>query len=173
MKLVLIGYMGSGKSAVGNQLANTLNYNYFDLDSEIEKHEGTTISIVFEQKGEIYFRRKENELLKALISENSRMVLSTGGGTPCYGGAMTFLLEQKDVIAIYLKASLEIVTKRLFEEQIHRPLIAHIKSEAALKDFIRKHLFERSHYYNQASVVINTDGYSVEEIVREIVARLF
>ncbi len=173
MKLVLIGYMGSGKSAVGNHLANTLNYNYFDIDSEIENCERTAISTVFEQKGEIYFRRKENEVLRALISENSRIVLSTGGGTPCYGDAMKFLLEHEDVVNIYLKASLETLTNRLFEAQVHRPLIAHLKSEAALKDFIRKHLFERSHYYNQASVVINTDGYSVEEIVREIVARLF
>jgi len=173
MKIVLIGYMGSGKSAVGNLLATTLNCPYFDLDTEIEKHEKATINVLFEQKGEIYFRRKEAEILIALTTENSRMVLSTGGGTPCYGDTMKFLIENEGIIVIYLKASLEVLTGRLYNERTNRPLLVHLNTENSLRDFIRKHLFERSHYYNQASVVIDTDGHSVQEIVREIVAGLF
>ncbi|QNJ96635.1 shikimate kinase [Constantimarinum furrinae] len=173
MKIVLLGYMGSGKSVVGEQLATTLNYSFLDLDNEIEKNAGMPISNLFSEKGEIWFRRKENEILKEIIQQDPKLVLATGGGTPCYGDSSSFIQLEKDVISIYLKTSLDELTHRLFSETTHRPLIAHLESKEALKDFIRKHLFERAHYYNQADLVIETDGKPVNAIVEIIVARLF
>lgn len=173
MKLVLIGYMGSGKSSVGRQLATKLGYQFIDLDARIELEEFKTIPELFSEKGEIYFRRKENEVVKRIVNLDQDFVLSTGGGTPCYGDIMSFLYSEEKVLTIYLKTSLDILTSRLFLEKIERPLISHIEDEVSLKDFIRKHLFERSYYYNQAKMQINTDELSVEEIVNAIVIQLF
>ena len=173
MKLILLGYMGSGKSSVGKQLAVPLDHKFLDLDLVIEEREGKSIAALFRDRGEIYFRRRESEIVKSLIQEEKTMVLATGGGTPCYGDTMAYLLAQENVITIYLKASLEVLTERLFREQQSRPLIAHVETKEDLKDFIRKHLFERAFYYNQASMVIETDGLSVDETARQIIAALF
>ncbi|MBT8262879.1 MAG: shikimate kinase [Bacteroidia bacterium] len=173
MNLVLIGYMGSGKTAVGKALANTLNYPFKDLDLVIEDREGNPISKIFSDQGEIYFRKKESEILKELIDSQNKLVLSTGGGTPCYGDSMEFLLDHNNVKTIYLKSSLEVLSKRLYSEKNSRPLISHLKEEEELTDFIRKHLFERTHVYERSSEIINTDGLSIDEVVEEIVLKLF
>ena len=173
MKIVLIGYMGSGKTAVGQQLANALSYPFLDLDHVIELNEGKKISEIFSEKGEIYFRKKEIKTLKKTISESDKIILSTGGGTPCYGNVMKYLTHDDEVITIYLKASIEVLTSRLFNDTTHRPLIAHLENEEALNDFIRKHLFERTFYYNQSSLQITVDKKSISEIVEEIVMQLF
>ena len=83
MKIVLIGYMGSGKSAVGKQLASKLQILFKDLDNEIEILEGNSISQIFSDKGEIYFRKKEREILTDILTTEKNLVLATGGGTPC------------------------------------------------------------------------------------------
>ena len=173
MKLVLIGYMGSGKSSVAGSLAEALTYRKVDLDSEIETAEKTTISDIFQSKGEIYFRRKEAEILNSLVSTNEKLVIAAGGGTPCYGTVMDDLQQNEEVVTIYLKNSLDTLTDRLFEERDTRPLIAHLQDKESLNDFIRKHLFERSYYYNQAQLTIECDGQSLNEIVEKILLQLF
>ncbi|MEM7087281.1 MAG: shikimate kinase [Bacteroidota bacterium] len=173
MKLVLLGYMGSGKSSVGKLLSETLQFEFTDLDQYIEMAENRSISQLFQEKGEIYFRRNEATALTRIISEKNKMVIATGGGTPCYGTVMTDLLAHKDVVTIYLKNSLDTLTQRLFGEKNERPLIAHLETEALLNDFIRKHLFERSYYYNQASIVLPCDGLSPETIVENLILKLF
>ena len=173
MKLVLLGYMGCGKSSVGLELATKLGYKFIDLDSQIELLEGISISELFKEQGEIYFRKIENLALKNLIDSEENIIISTGGGTPCYGDAMEYLSNSDSCITIYLKTSLEILSDRLFIEKQDRPLISHIKDKNVLKDFIRKHLFERLFYYNQAEHIIDSKEASVEIIVEKIVAELF
>lgn len=173
MKLVLLGYMGSGKSALGVHIANTLNASFVDLDAEIEKREEMSISQLFEEKNEIYFRKKEGEVLHDLLGQNNNLVIATGGGTPCYGTIMHDLRNNKEVISVYLKCSIDTLTTRLFVEKSQRPLIAHVETEELLNDFIRKHLFERSFYYNQAHIVMNCDGKTIDEIVQKLVLQLF
>ncbi len=173
MKVILLGYMGSGKSSVGKSLALKLNFPFKDLDSEIERAEGKAIAEIFSQKGEIYFRKKENSILKNLLSEKRNLVLATGGGTPCYGDAMDVMVGNEDVITIYLKNSIATLADRLGSETEKRPLISHLTSKEALSEFIGKHLFERAYYYNQASMVLETDGLSIEEVVQKIVQKLF
>jgi shikimate kinase len=173
MKLVLIGYMGSGKSSIGKLLSRVLDLPFQDFDSYIETFEGTSISQLFESKGEIYFRKKEALLLQKVLSENTKLILAAGGGTPCYGSVMNDLVSRENVLTIYLKCSLNTLTERLWTEKESRPLISHINTKEVLNDFIRKHLFERSYYYNQANYIIPCDSLSEKEIVENILLQLF
>ena len=173
MNLVLIGYMGSGKSLVGKRLADTLNYKYLDLDEVISTREQKTISEIFSERGEIYFRRIEGELLKEILDSQDNIVLATGGGTPCYGNTMDFISSTDSSLSVYLSSTLDTLTERLFDERSSRPLIAHLPDKELLKDFIRKHLFERSFYYNQADHVVDVSEGTPDELVKKIVALLF
>ncbi len=165
--------MGSGKSAVGNQLAQTLSTKFLDLDAEIEKEEKMLLSNLFDKKGEIYFRKRERTILLNLLAQEGTSVIATGGGTPCYGNVMQELLNTPNVMTIYLKASLATLTDRLALEKEKRPIIAHLNTEALLNDFIRKHLFERNFYYFQAEKSVKVDDKTVTAIVEEIVVDLF
>jgi shikimate kinase len=173
MKIVLIGYMGSGKSTVGIELGAVLGCKFIDLDNYIEFLEDKPISKIFKEKGEIYFRKLENRILKDLMSSENNVIISTGGGTPCYGNTMEFLKRQEETVTIYLKTSLTVLGDRLFTERVNRPLIAHIDDKAILIDFISKHLFERSFYYNQAKLKIDTENAAVGRIIEKIVSSLF
>src|SRR5690606_18911594 len=105
MKIILLGYMGSGKSTVAQNIASQLNLNYIDLDSKIENHTKRSVSQIFEEKGEIFFRKVENQLLQDVLNNNQDYVLALGGGTPCYGNNIE-LLKQSAANLIYLKASI-------------------------------------------------------------------
>ena len=170
MKIVLLGYMGCGKSVIGDLLAKKMQVSFFDLDEEIEKVTQNSISELFESKGEIYFRKKENEVLKTFLDKKENFVLSLGGGTPCYFNNHE-LLQREGVFSIYLKASVDTLVNRLINEKSKRPLL-HNQDEVSLKDFINKHLFDRNFYYHQATKVVNLDNKSVEQIVNEIEALL-
>ena len=124
---------------------------------------------IFDTRGEIYFRKVESQYLQELIHHINDTVLSLGGGTPCYGSNMTTILNSDNVKSIYLKASIPSLIDRLTNERNKRPLISHIKTNDELTEFIGKHLFERSAYYDQAHFKIITDNKSREEIVDEII----
>ncbi|MEP2935019.1 MAG: shikimate kinase [Gilvibacter sp.] len=173
MIVVLLGYMGSGKSLIGKNLAQTLGCDFIDLDQFIAQRNDMTISQIFSQKGEIFFRKQESLLLNELLKDNKKLVLATGGGTPCYGTNMQNILKASNAFSVYLKTSVPELAERLFPEKEGRPLIAHLNSKDALIDFIRKHIFDRSPYYMQAQLRIDTDQKRPKEIVREVVARLF
>jgi len=128
--------------------------------------EGMNISDLFSEKGEIYFRKKEAETLREILSTEEGFVLSIGGGTPCYANNMEAISELTEN-GIYLKVGLRELVKRLSTEKSKRPLIASIPHEE-LHEFIGKHLFERSFYYSQANHIVNCNGKSVTEIVIEI-----
>lgn len=173
MKLVLVGYMGSGKSTLGKALSQTLSVPFLDLDAVIEEKEGRSIQDIFQSKGEIYFRKQEASYLNQVLKNEGSLVLSLGGGTPCYGTIMQDLHKRSDVTTIYLKASVDLLTERLWPERAHRPLIAHLQEQELLNDFIRKHLFERKFYYMQADLTVEVDGKEEKELLEEIVMRLF
>jgi len=162
MKIVLIGYMASGKSAVGLKLSYKYNLLFVDLDDYIEKKEKKTISTIFKEKGEIYFRLKEAEYLEELLTSNENLVLSLGGGTPCYGNNMDVII--KNSISYYLKTSINTIHSRLILEKNKRPLVANIKEEN-LSEFIAKHLFERSIFYQRSNKTITTDQHTIDEVV--------
>lgn len=164
--------MGSGKTTIGKQLANSLNTRFIDLDQVIEIEEQQPISELFSKRGEIYFRKKERKALEEVLAKNTNIVIATGGGTPCFGDTMDFINSFENTISIYLKVSNEELTERLFDERSKRPLISHIKSKELLNDFIRKHQFERSFFYNKSEIKISVISKSIEEIVEEINSKI-
>ena len=173
MKILLLGYMGSGKSVVAKQLSKALQYSFVDLDTAIAEDQNLSIAKLFETKGELYFRSKERLVLDSLLKGTDTLVLALGGGTPCYGDLMRKLTQSPGVVTIYLGAEVDTLTNRLFSQMQSRPLISHISDKEVLNDFVRKHLFERNFYYQQAHYKIKVDQKPVQEIVREIVALLF
>jgi shikimate kinase len=169
MKIVLVGYMASGKSSVGKVLAGSFDCNFIDLDEYIETKEGASITEIFTQKGEIYFRIKEIEYLKEILSLEENIILSVGGGTPCYGENMKLI--NTTATAVYLKASIKTLLDRLNKEKKNRPLIADLSLEK-MTEFVGKHLFERAYFYEQAKLIVKIDDKTIEEIVVEIKPQL-
>ena len=167
MIVVLLGYMGSGKSSVGKPLANRLNAAFLDLDCYIEKQQASSISNLFETKGALEFRDIERKAVFEICNSHSNLVLALGGGTPCYGDILPYLLSHSNIFTVYLKASVKSLTKRLITEKSNRPLIANIPDEK-LSDFIGKHLFERSAFYTQAELTIEVSSMQIDQIVQEI-----
>ena len=164
--------MGSGKTTIGKHLSEVLNYKFIDLDQAIEYEEQHTISELFSKKGELYFRKKERIILEKILSSNSNIVLAIGGGTPCFGDTMGFIKSSENAISIYLKSSHKELTDRLFNKRLNRPLIAHIPSPELLNDFIRKHLFERSYFYNQSEIKLSTDNLTIAAAIEEIIKKI-
>jgi shikimate kinase len=167
MNIVLIGYMGSGKTSVGKKLAKKLNMMFLDLDEQIERNENMKISELFKTKGEIYFRKLETIQLQTLLSGKNNFVLAVGGGTPCYANNMALINNYAQ--SFYLKASLKTIYDKLIKvnNKNKRPLIADI-SDDDLTEFIAKHLFERMPYYEKAGQIINIDNKSKEQIIEAI-----
>jgi shikimate kinase len=165
--IVLMGYMGCGKTTVAKTLSTLLNKESYDLDSFIEKQESKSITGIFAEKGEIYFRKRERQILENILEENPDIILSLGGGTPCFGDNMQ-LIKKNTSNVFYLKSSIETLTDRLLNDKETRPLIKHLKSKSDLEQFVRKHLFERNFYYLQAHHIIDIDGKSPETISNEI-----
>jgi shikimate kinase len=166
MKIILLGYMGSGKSTIASLLSEKLQLPFKDLDNCIESTIQNTIPMVFEEKGEIYFRKVEHQVFHDLVVSDESFVLSLGGGTPCYANNH-LLIQGKGITSFYLKTSVDTLFQRLKNEKITRPLIAN-KEDNELKDFIAQHLFERSYFYNHASYTIATDGKSPAKVVSDI-----
>ena len=165
MKIVLLGYMASGKSVVGKILAEALNIQFIDLDDFIEDLEQLSITKIFETKGEIYFRKKEGDYLRELLNFNESLIISLGGGTPCYGKNLEYIKNKST--SFYLKASIDTIFERLKNETSQRPLVAAIGTEN-LKEYVAKHLFERAPYYENADHTILANDKKLDQIVEEI-----
>lgn len=163
--------MASGKSTIGKNIAKVLNYKFIDLDKYIEKKENLSVSEIFSKKGELYFRKLENASLKEIVENENNYVLSLGGGTPCFYDAMDWLKTKLNAKTVYLKVDLDTLTRRLLKDK-SRPLISHLEKEEDVKEFIAKHLFERSYFYNKARYKIDASK-DVEEITEHLLFKLF
>ena len=159
--VVLTGMMGVGKTTVGKSLANRLSYNFVDIDTLIEKKEGSTINIIFERKGENYFRKLEHEFsLRELEKNNS--IISLGGGA--FLNRSIRLTAKKLSVSFWLDVNLDVLTKRL-QNSIKRPLL----NNKNLSETIYKIYLERKETYNEANFKINCSFLKPEQIVTEII----
>ncbi|WP_264563465.1 shikimate kinase [Flavobacterium sp. N3904] len=165
-KIILLGYMGCGKSTIANKLSGMIAIPYVDLDEFIEKKTNLSIKQIFENHGEIHFRKLEHTYFIELLNSPDEIIIGLGGGTPCYANNHE-LLTGDQVTSIYLKASIDTLYNRLVSNKSKRPLIAN-KSEEEMREFIAKHLFDRSFYYNHAQYKVNVDDKSIEETVNDI-----
>ena len=170
MNIILTGYMGCGKTEIGSKISQKLGMKFIDLDKYIEKREGSSITKIFEKKGDIYFRIIESKYLHQIIKEDN-VILSLGGGTPCYHENYK-IFNSDNNISFYLKYSRKNLSKRLFAIKKTRPLISQFKSEDKLLEFVSKHLFEREYYYSMAKNTINCDDKSIDQNSKHIIETL-
>jgi shikimate kinase len=161
MRIFLVGYMGSGKTTLGKQLARKLDLPFYDLDAEIELTKGQSVLEIFSKEGEAVFRGLERQQLKKLIEANPNLLLSCGGGTPCFYDNMQVM--NANGITIYLKMDAASLAYRLVNAKITRPILQG-KSESELEEYIRQHLREREDMYNEAQIIINALGFSTARI---------
>ena len=166
MKIILIGYMGSGKTTLGKALSLKKNVPFIDLDQYIEMKEGASVRRIFKDRGEIYFRKIESYYLSELLASQEDFVLAVGGGTPCFGNNMQLITDSTEMV-VYMKYQPKSLAERLLQEKHLRPLIADIV-DTDLEDFIRKHLFDRNPFYMQAKYHIPMDGLTDVEGLKAI-----
>ena len=177
MTISLTGFMGCGKSSVGQRLAALLCCPFMDLDSYIEDAEGESVSRIFSSKGEAYFREKEALALNALVQKGlgytaaTELVLALGGGTVTSGESAGIVRE--NTICIYLKASASTLAANLSKDvPAQRPLLSEAAAQGkeAMMRQISLMLEKRDRaYMNCAHIIIDTDGKSIDEIA-EIIA---
>ena len=163
MLIFLIGFMGCGKSYVARNLAPILEIDYVDLDKHIEEKEQLTVKEIFEQKGENYFRVKEKEFIEQL-DPTENLIVSTGGGAPCFFNNMQLMNEKG--LTIYLNRNKEKTIWRLLKGQYKRPLIANLSAEE-LEKFYDEKLSSRKQYYEQAKLHVgDADVEEIAEMIR-------
>jgi shikimate kinase len=155
--------MGSGKTTIGNKLARLLNYDFIDTDQEIEHLTNNTILQIFESKSELFFREQERKILLS-CSEKEHVVVSTGGGLPCFFDNMRLMNETGHTI--YLHASEKTLGKRLAQQQ-QRPLIKNIAKEA-LEIEIKNMLIQREPFYRQANTTINIINLTAQKLYQKL-----
>ena len=160
--LTLTGMMGVGKSSIGKILAKNLNYNFVDVDKLIEKKEGTTINLIFKNKGEKYFRKIENDIsLIELKKANS--VISLGGGA--FLNNTIRKTTKKFSISFWLDVSIDELIKRL-KKSNKRPLLF----KKNISETVKKIYFERKKIYNEANYRIKCNSLKAEDIAKKVLS---
>lgn len=150
-RIILIGYMGAGKTTIGRALARELGIPFYDLDWYIESRMMKTVPQLFAERGEEGFRIVERNMLHE-VAEFEDVVLSCGGGTPCFFDNMEYLNSQGETV--YLKASPEVLYGHLKMGKVERPLLKN-KTPEEMQQFIREQLTQRETYYLQAKHVLD------------------
>lgn len=166
--IYLTGFMASGKSTIGPILANTLGWNFYDLDKLIEDAAGKSIRKIFEENGEDYFREFETEILKK-NSELINYIIALGGGT--IANQINFEIIKLTGYLIYLESSPEETYKRLRFKRDRPALLFDGDDEPTKAEFLEKINFllkKRISYYNQADLKINTDNCQVGRTVDKL-----
>ncbi|MCH5311771.1 MAG: shikimate kinase [Prevotella sp.] len=150
-RIILIGYMGSGKTTVGKALAKSLGLPFYDLDWYIESRMRKTVAQIFAERGEEGFRKIEHNMLHE-VAEFEDVVISCGGGTPCFFDNMDYLNGQGDVV--YLKATPQVLYKHLLMGKGNRPLLTG-KTPEELIEFITGQLKKREEFYGKARHILD------------------
>ncbi|WP_108822207.1 shikimate kinase [Dysgonomonas sp. Marseille-P4361] len=167
-RIFLIGYMGAGKTTIGRELAKELNLDFIDLDHFIQARFQKTVNQLFQDAGESEFRNIEKKMLRE-VGEFENVIISAGGGTPCFFDNMEYMNQSGTTV--YLKASADILSARLNINKDKRPLIKD-KNEEELNAFIIDSLCKREPFYSQAIVVFETGTVETKEDIDQLVQQL-
>lgn len=152
-RIILIGYMGAGKTTIGKALAKALGVTFYDLDWYIETRMRRTVKQIFDDEGEEGFRRIEHNMLHE-VAEFENVVLSCGGGTPCFYDNIDYMNRQGQVV--YLKASPEVLYEHLKMGKSVRPLLLG-KAPDEVRRFIVGQLAQRERFYSKARHTLDID----------------
>lgn len=170
LKIVLVGLPGSGKSTFGRQLAEVLEFPYFDLDHQIEDYFQMKIPEIFSKYGEGKFRTWETEVLKDFLSRDDSYVLASGGGCPCFNDNMELINEK--AVSVYLDVPLGEISIRLgLAKAQNRPMFSGLdQGEITLK--LKSLLVERDYFYRQSKIKLSGEDFSAELLVSELIRLL-
>ena len=152
-RIILVGYMGAGKTTVGKSLSKELDIPFYDLDWYIESRRHKTVPQIFAEVGEAGFREIERNMLHE-VAEFEDVIISCGGGTPCFFDNMDYLNQQGQVV--YLQASPEVLYNHLLMGKTERPLLKG-KNKEELLTFIKEQLQQREPFYSKAQYCVNVD----------------
>lgn len=152
-RIILIGYMGAGKTTVGKALAAELGLRFYDLDWYIESRMRKTVAQLFAELGEEGFRRIERNMLHE-VAEFEGVLISCGGGTPCFYDNMQYINQQG--LTLYLKASPEVLYKHLKMGKSVRPLLLN-KTPEEVQRFISEQLKSREQFYTRAQFTLDVN----------------
>ena len=170
-RIILIGYMGSGQTTVGKALSKDTGMMFYDLDWYIESRMRKSVPQLFAERGEDGFRKLEYNMLHE-VAEFENVIISCGGGTPCFFDNMDYLNEQGDVL--YLKATPDVLYRHLLMAKVERPLLKG-KSPEELIAYITEHLKEREPFYSKARYTLDVsllDNYDKIQISVERIRTL-
>lgn len=163
-RIYLLGFMGSGKSALGRKLARYVSYGFVDLDDLIVAKAGMEIPSIFSASGEAHFRSLEAETLRETASLE-RHIIALGGGTPCFGKNMEWVNSNGH--SVYLRLPVDVLFGRLRKKKAGRPLIAQMEDEA-LRDYIQGKVLERSVHYEKASAIVDALGLNASQFAHAL-----
>ena len=164
VRIFLTGYMGAGKTTLGKAFARQMNISFIDLDWYIEERFHKTVGELFTERGETGFRELERSMLHE-VAEFENVVISTGGGAPCFFDNMEFMNGAGQTV--YLKVSVEELAKRLELCKSTRPILKG-RSGDELKAFIAESLEKREPFYSKASIVFDAEEMMTDQDVYKI-----
>ena len=167
-RIILIGYMGSGKTTIGKVLSKETGMMFYDLDWYIESRMRKSVAQIFAERGEEGFRKIEYNMLHE-VAEFEDVIISCGGGTPCFFDNMDYLNAQGDVV--YLKATPEVLYNHLLMGKTERPLLKD-KTPEELIAFIREHLEKREPFYTKARYTLDVSTMDNYEKIKITIEKL-
>ncbi len=168
LRIILIGYMGAGKTTIGRALAKELGVQFYDLDWYIESRRHKTVAQLFAEVGEEGFRQIEHNMLHE-VAEFEDVIISCGGGTPCFFDNMEYMNAQGQTV--YLKATPEVLVEHLRMARTERPLLKG-KSPEELNTFIEEQLGAREAYYNKARYIFDVSLMDNYEKIKNTIEQL-
>ena len=164
-RIIIIGYMGTGKTTVGHALSQELGLPFYDLDWYIETRMHRTVKQIFDEKGEEGFRKIEHNLLHE-VAEFEDVIISCGGGTPCFFDNIDYINRQGETV--YLKCTTDVLYKHLKMGKTVRPLLLN-KTPDEVKTFIEAQLKQREPFYAKAKHIVDVSLMDNKEKIKTTV----
>jgi shikimate kinase len=163
IRIILIGYMGAGKTTIGKTLAKQLGVPFYDLDWYIETRMRKKVKQIFDERGEEGFRVIEKNMLHE-AAEFENVVIACGGGTPCFFDNMEYMVGQGDVV--YLRGTPDVLFRHLKMGKGVRPLLLG-KSDEELLEYIKENVKKREEFYTKANHIIDIPCMEDEDKIQE------
>ncbi len=160
-RIYIVGYMGAGKTTISRRLAKRLGWRFADIDHLIEEKTQLSIDSYFKKYGEMAFRKIETEVLQT-TGNFENIIISTGGGTPCFNQNMEWMNAHG--FTVFVQVSAESAASRLMSSKNHRPLLEN-KSGEELLDYVKQHYAARLPYYQKARMTIKGENLNVDDLL--------